>query len=78
MGREIGDWRVNVSYLIVKRFDLDKVADKTIGKRHWASGSGFGRRDLSYDFKDEFSARIASEKIKKDQRFQVLLYQSKD
>lgn len=38
---------------------LDKEIDAAVGKESWASGFGFGERDLSYEFESGLDATDA-------------------
>ena len=72
----IGRYRVEVSYPLGE--DLDAIARKIAGKKDWASGAGFGQRDLSFDFGTKGKALAVFENIKSDGRFEVDFWESKD
>ena len=58
----IGKFRLEVSYPLDR--DMDEKIQKIIGKLDWASGAGFGSRDLSFDFCTEKEQKDAAARLK--------------
>lgn len=60
-------WQLSVVYPvsglnIIPAMD-DKII-KAVGKNDWASGTGFGERDMQFDFATEKEARQAEWRVK--------------
>ena len=77
MGRTIGRFRVEVTYSLGK--DLDQKITELAGKPDWASGGGFGCRDLSFDFATRRLAEAAAQRIELAHlpTVEVTLYEAK-
>lgn len=68
---KIGRHRLEVAYKWTGDTSLDAIVHKLVGKKEWASGCGFGERDLSFDFDTKRKADNARIRVKKDKRFTV-------